>query len=190
VSPPVIDWRLIADAVACYRAMGYAYVEAPWIVQREFVYLTLPAGRQAIEVGHGHALVGSAEQSFAELVSTGGLGPGRYVAAGPCFRDEEVVDDVHRPAFMKVELIHVLERRERSPAARALDLAHDALGFFRSVAGADRCTLQATGEGYDVELNGLELGSYGLRTMGDHLWAYGTGCAEPRLSTALHRAGP
>jgi len=35
---------------------------------------------------------------------------------------------------------------------------------------------------YDIEFNGIELGSYGIRECEYLSWIYATGCAEPRLS--------
>jgi hypothetical protein len=39
----------------------------------------------------------------------------------------------------------------------------------------------------DIEINGVEVGSYGYRTYEGFNWIYGTGCAEPRLTQALER---
>jgi hypothetical protein len=39
-----------------------------------------------------------------------------------------------------------------------------------------------TNIGYDLELNNIELGSYGVRKYGQLHWVYGTGLAEPRFS--------
>jgi hypothetical protein len=45
----------------------------------------------------------------------------------------------------------------------------------------------ATDEGYDININGIEVGSYGFREIGDFMWVYGTGLAEPRFSQAVGR---
>ena len=42
-------------------------------------------------------------------------------------------------------------------------------------------------ESYDIESNGIELGSYGIRQHENITWVYGTGLAEPRLSIAIKR---
>ena len=42
-----------------------------------------------------------------------------------------------------------------------------------------------TDEGVDIELGGVEIGSYGFRTHEDLFWTYGTAMAEPRFSTAV-----
>ena len=41
--------------------------------------------------------------------------------------------------------------------------------------------------GYDITINGEELGSYGIRKCEFLKWIYGTGCAEPRLSTLIKK---
>lgn len=41
--------------------------------------------------------------------------------------------------------------------------------------------------GYDIMYDDIELGSYGIRECSFLRWIYGTGCAEPRLSTAIHK---
>jgi hypothetical protein len=45
-------------------------------------------------------------------------------------------------------------------------------------------TIVKTEIGHDIELNGIEIGSYGWRQNQDIIWAYGTGLAEPRFSIA------
>ena len=43
-----------------------------------------------------------------------------------------------------------------------------------------------TKEGYDLMINGIEVGSYGLRMGNGYEWVYGTGLAEPRFSVAIN----
>lgn len=187
-----ISWRLVSDAVRHYTGFGYRYVEVPWIVRKEPVLATLPEGRQAFETVGG-VLVGSAEQSFIQMMQDGELPPGRYAAASPCFRDED--DPTHQTTFFKVELIHVLDGPPRAdqvvdPHVERMSnlvnsMAVHARWFFRSVAVGWDFRMVRTLEGLDIELNGLELGSYGYRSFQGHHWIYGTGVAEPRLSMAL-----
>ena len=183
-----INWSVVARAVAAYERLGFRYVEVPWIVRPECVTATLPPGKIGFDT-YGGTLVGSAEQSFAQMMADGQLPYGRYVAASPCFRDEE--DETHQRTFFKVELICVLPQSlvqlEHGVARQAtiIEMTNLALGFFRSVPGAEGASAVGTPEGYDIELNGLELGSYGYREFDGHYWVYGTGVAEPRLSMAL-----
>ena len=39
-----------------------------------------------------------------------------------------------------------------------------------------------TEQGFDLEYNGIELGSYGIRSCEYLDWIYATGLAEPRMS--------
>lgn len=182
----IINWKLVARAIDAYRASGYAYVEVPWIVSKEAVEVTLPPGREGMHCCDG-ALVGSAEQSFIQLMLDGKLKPGRYVAASPCFRDDEV-DALHQRTFFKVELIEF----SAGPIERWGDavqrMAEDAQSFMRNVAArraAHDTEIVPTAQGLDIELRGIELGSYGYRSHRGFHWVYGTGVAEPRFSYAL-----
>lgn len=42
--------------------------------------------------------------------------------------------------------------------------------------------IERTNEGADLTINGVEIGSYGIRTYNAITWVYGTGLAEPRFS--------
>lgn len=183
----LIDWSLVARAVAEYGRRGYHYVEAPWFVSEEALGATLPPGR------HGHRtldgpLVGSAEQSFIQMMLDGELPPGRYVAATPCFRDDDP-DELHQRYFFKVELVHVLRALD-APASMALAeeiVFGDALAFFRRIAPSRALTVVRTPGGRDIQLGGVEVGSYGCRSFRGHRWVYGTGFADPRFTVALRR---
>jgi hypothetical protein len=49
---------------------------------------------------------------------------------------------------------------------------------------------EATPEGIDLVLNGIEVGSYGVRTVGNRTWTYGTGLALPRFTVAIDNFSP
>lgn len=176
-----INWQRVARAVAHYSSIGYQYVEAPWIVGDEALGVTLPPDKTGLRTQDG-PLVGSAEQSFLQLMLDGQLSAGRYVAATPCFRDDEV-DDLHQRTFFKVELIRVFDDNQTA-SALCEQVVQDALGFFCSVAPADSLARRDTPIGCDIELDGVEIGSYGCRQYRGHHWVYGTGLAEPRFSIA------
>lgn len=178
---PRINWQRVARAVAYYTAIGYQYVEAPWIVGEEALAATLPPGRTGLRTQDG-PLVGSAEQSFLQLMLDGQLSAGRYVAASPCFRDDEV-DELHQRTFFKVELIWVLAA-EQSAADLVDQTVRDATDFFHQIAPAGSLARPQVGTGVDIELGGVEIGSYGCRQYRGHRWVYGTGLAEPRFSVA------
>jgi len=193
-----IDWQHIAEAVSFYTKAGYRYLEVPWLVSREAILKTLPEDHVPISCVFGD-LVGSAEQSFIQMtvVDEQKL-DGKYVAVTPCFRDDRL-DQEHQRAFMKVELIEIhrdiaLSRGGKKGlwACSALEqMINDAKTFFGSIAGTS--TLEVTpiamDMGFDLELNGVEVGSYGVRTHGAWIWVYGTGYASPRFSVAKSYEG-
>ena len=48
-----------------------------------------------------------------------------------------------------------------------------------------RVDIVKTEEGYDLEVGGIEIGSYGIRKCDYLEWIYGTACAEPRMSVVI-----
>lgn len=180
-----IDWQLIAKAVSFYTSIGYCYVEVPWIVTQAAINATLPPGKTGLLTQDG-PLVGSAEQSFIQFMLDGQLSPGRYVAATPCFRDD-TVDELHQRTFFKVELINVLQATEQAVDLLLSQVVDAALDFFQQIAPQGSLLAPETPDGFDIELGGVEIGSYGYRRRGKHRWMYGTGLAEPRFSVAARR---
>jgi seryl-tRNA synthetase len=177
---PNIRWDLISRAIHIYQEYGYTYVEVPWIVSDEAVRVTLPPGREGLRCEDG-PLIGSAEQAFLQLMLDGTLAPGRYVAASPCFRADDP-DDLHFRYFFKVELIEFATSPIESWGEAVQRMADDALFFLRSLQGATKARIVPTAQGLDIELRGIELGSYGYRSHKGLHWIYGTGLAEPRFT--------
>jgi seryl-tRNA synthetase len=176
-----IRWDMVARAIEMYQDFGYQYVETPWVVSNLAVGPTLPMGKEPCYLSHAQtnqgALVGSAEQGFIELMVQESLPPGRWVSAGPCFRWEKEFDDIHHLTFFKVELIDVsLEPDVDSMLTHAHFVLSELTG--RPVVRV------ATANGFDLEIGGIEVGSYGLRTLAGVSWAYGTGLALPRTTFA------
>ena len=107
-----------------------------------------------------------------------------YVSAGPCFREEPTYDDLHLPQFFKVELF-VRCKDEHEGRFAANELLYRAKRFMQDQSTVPLSIVEE-GFGWDLELNGIEVGSYGYRCAdGVGFWAYGTGIAEPRFSQAL-----
>lgn len=50
----------------------------------------------------------------------------------------------------------------------------------------DSTEIIQTSEGFDIESNGHELGSYGIRECEFLSWIYATGVAEPRFSKIIY----
>lgn len=177
-----IDWQLLASAVQFYEVYDFQYVELPYIVPTSINNITFDG--RGYDVSSLHSLVGSAEQSFLnDAVSPWrdhDVPPGRYVGCTPCFRREDTHTALHQPHFMKVELFQVPGEDRETDAYTMMMMARE---FMR--ANCSRPVLvEQTKEGWDLVVDGLEVGSYGVRQHGDFLWAYGTGLALPRFSQA------
>lgn len=182
---PRIDYALLGEALEFYETEGYRYVEVPWAVSKETVDITCPNPAFSAHVRDLGYLVGSAEQSFLHLDLNGKLGKTRFVACTPCFRLGDMEDDLHFPTFMKVELYDNTYASDTGWKAMLADAHELALRL-----GAPKAALtqEETAEGRDLMLGGIEIGSFGLRRHGDHIWSYGTGLALPRFSQALAKA--
>lgn len=172
-----INWNYIARAIDFYVGAGFQYIEVPWIVSAASIKTTLPANKKGYTTELG-GLVASAEQSFIELMRGELLDSRPYVAATPCFRDDDP-DESHSPYFFKVELFSL-----RSEGFDNSQVFLDVARRFFATLGADTQTVWVNGN-YDIELNGVEIGSYGIRSIYGFNWTYGTGLAEPRFSYAL-----
>jgi hypothetical protein len=181
----LINWQQVSEAIEFYKLHGYSYVEVPWIVSDKAVQVTLPEGHIARRCQEG-ALVGSAEQSFIQMMVDGSLKPGKYVAASPCFRDDPV-DEWHQTTFFKVELINFSLAPFGNPIKEVKDMLLTAADFFW-ICGAEDIDQRTTTEGLDIYLGDNEIGSYGYRTYETFHWIYGTGYADPRFSQALQKA--
>jgi seryl-tRNA synthetase len=178
-----IDYAMLGAAVAYYRDSGYQYVEVPWTCSTDASRATNPTSDDCFLSQHRDGtfltrerLVASAEQSLLDL----GLEPGRYAACTPCFRYEREGYNFHtRPGFMKVELFVT------DASKSAADLVEDAMSFMdQYVSSDDNLYRETTDIGYDLMLNGIEVGSYGVREGFNQRWVYGTGLALPRFQTA------
>lgn len=182
MNQPKIDYALLGKALDFYRYKGWTYVEVPWFASPAAIEATLPAGASrfvmSVQTGHGHGQVfktpvGSAEQGLIAMK----LPPGCYVACTPCYRVEPVHSVLYQPYFMKVELF---DNRGKDTYANVID---DARAFFKGL-GVDPVPV-TTDIGIDLELDGIEIGSYGIREHPDFgKWSYGTGLALPRFSVA------
>lgn len=184
-----IDYQKVSWALNFYESNGYRYIEAPWIVTQDALRITLPKNRVGYQLGHPNYspgyLVGSAEQSFLQLLKDRELPPGRYVAAGPCFRDELIIDELHQTSFFKVELIELAAR----DTFTKLDVERVAMGCRNAMQwmSGQNAYIIETPEGLDIEINGIEVGSYGIRSHEDASWVYATGLALPRFDQACKR---
>lgn len=189
----MIDYQHLADSIKFYQNAGFERLEAPWWVTKEIADLTKPpgSGGDYLLKENNKVLVASAEQSFLYLANKGLLAEGLFQATTPCFRNE-TIDLLHKKHFIKNELINTKVVSNAS-LQEMLDYAYD---FFSQYIDESRIKVvktpaHASIKNYDIVavVNGeeLELGSYGIRKCEILKWVYGTGCAEPRLSTIMNR---
>ena len=173
----MIDYQKLASAIAFYKQAGYSYIDVPWVVDADVALITTEENR-LIKSDFG-CLVGSAEQSFLQVIYSDLLPKGKYVACTPCFRPD-VNTYLHKQYFMKVELI----RTDKVDSDSLQEMINQCFHFYSVYV---KCYIKETEEGFDIMSDEhIELGSYGIRSsplVGE--WIYGTGCAEPRLS-AVH----
>ena len=176
--PPRIDYRKLAAALDHYEPLGYTYIETPWVVSRKAIDATLPPGATITSVQYGD-LVGSAEQGFIELILRGHTVL-KACSISPCFRMEDSFDVLHHAYFMKLELIST-----EATEMNLQQMINDAKVFYEKYTRVD--IIQTTPDAYDIvdRKRQIELGSYGIRLIGENRFIYGTGLALPRLDTAI-----
>lgn len=192
-----MNYANLARALEFYQERGYVYLDdVPWSVGCVAYYATKPDGAKDVSLQVEGSFtptypVASAEQSFIQMMLDG-QPIKRAIAVTPCYRAEPRIDTLHRPYFMKAELINAQDVDE----GHLIHMIHDACAFFEQFFAVRivRTTPTLLDEpSFDIVEKGsrFELGSYGIRRMdvaGKKLaWIYGTACAEPRLSTAIQK---
>jgi hypothetical protein len=193
-----LQYARLLDAVEYYEKCGFQYIDVPWAVSREAILMTRPPHIQGEPFSYtvgGKILypVASAEQSFLHLqLNAGGKQTGSFCTITPCFRNEPVIDNLHQPYFMKLELISwdktTAEDLNKMITAARLYIENDDAGLWVDVIKNDDPDPIARHQAYDIVSKHarIELGSYGIR---QHekvgRWLYGTGLAEPRYSYAI-----
>lgn len=174
-------WGRLHEALSFYEGLGYEHVDVPWITPTDINRITCPEETRIFMLAGGQmCLPGSSEQSFLMMEESGDLGRGKFVALTPCFRKEKR-DETHQNWFMKVELY----RNDLCGPDQLMEMIAAARACFRLL--GEETDLVATSDGFDLEIAGLEVGSYGIRGHRNQMWVYGTGLAEPRFSIASRR---
>lgn len=170
-------WNL-REAARFYRLLGFKEVEVPWMVPERHCIATMPPGSRLANVNSDPdlSLVGSAEQGLLAVRFT--LKEGIHMAFSPCFRLGDDDGGLHRETFLKIELgsSNVADWKRMMDAARTF--------FANMTDGGDVVDRQVGETQWDLEINGIEVGSYGFRP--ELCWAYGTGLAEPRFTMARY----
>lgn len=173
----MIDYGRLNRSLEYYELCGYNRIEAPWTVTKYISGITKPEDRMDWEIiGKNKVLVASGEQSFLYLYLKNFLPKGKFQTITPCFRDESF-DITHTKYFMKNELI-ITDNVDQISLEKVID---DCKSFFENELKT-KINVVKTNNGFDLEYNGYELGSYGIRSSEFLNWIYATGCAEPRMS--------
>ena len=176
----MINYKLINDSIEYYNKYKFTRIESPWTVSEYIDNITKPKDRTSFQLKHNNkCLVASGEQSFLYLYLKDFLPKGQFQTITPCFRMESF-DYFHSKYFIKNELIKT-DVVNQTELETIVDIC---CNFYRQfIPDVD---VISTEVGYDIEYNGIELGSYGIRECNFLKWIYATACAEPRLSKTIN----
>lgn len=179
----------LGNIIRLWQSAGAQYIDLPWTASQEAVAATRPPERAPntdIQTPFGF-LVASGEQAFMDMSST--LREKQiYIGWTPCFRHEPSFDATHHYYFLKAE---AFVRCSPSQASLEVDRVRNIamMGFETllrlSNTNAQLEFRQTAIDTYDIECNGIEVGSYGIRTYKGETYVFGTALAEPRWSEAL-----
>ena len=173
----MINYNRIHRSIEYYRSKSYQRVESPWTVTKPVSEITKPKGsKEWTIIEKDKVLVASGEQSFLYMYLKGFLPKGKFQTVTPCFRDE-TFDELHTKYFMKNELIIT----DDVTIENLSKIVEDAKNFLE-VEINHKIEVVNTELGYDLEIDGMELGSYGIRNCGYLDWIFVTGLSEPRTS--------
>jgi hypothetical protein len=176
----MINFENLQKSIEFYESKGFTRIESPWTVSRYVDEITKPKDVLSFQLNHnGKCLVASGEQSFLYLYLKNFLPKGQFQTVTPCFRFESF-DHLHTKYFMKNELI----RTDKVDEEALQWIIKDCLEFYQQFF-KKKIEVAQTKIGYDLEIGGDELGSYGIRSCDFLDWIYATGCAEPRLSSLM-----
>ena len=179
----IINYKLLSNAIDFFKYFEYQMVDVPWEVSSDSILKTVNTLDLAYPFNNQY-LVGSAEQSFLELIKLKKLPENKNVmAVTPCFRNE-LITPLHSKYFMKLELF---SWSSKSYPESHLNVAKK---FFQSVAGYNIDEVDVEGvphwKGSDLYLNNIEIGSYLKYNKDGIYWSCGTGLALPRFEQALN----
>lgn len=184
----LVDYEVLAKAQKFYNTRGFTPIETPWMVDKPYSLITTSNDKAYATKPRKH-LVGSAEQSLLQLAFKNKLIERyRYQSITPCFR-RDAEDASHCNWFMKLELFEFFRGEESAHPIENLTLEYQyfissAWSFFCSQSSSN-VEVVPTEDGSDLEINGVEVGSYGKRRYKNITWIYGTGIALPRFNYAI-----
>ncbi len=181
----LIDWELLARANAYYKLQGFEQIETPYATPIAYHKETKPHDNPSFILNDGifkdneHELVASAEQGFIYKLLNNQIINKKLQSITPCFRYDNY-DELHQSWFMKLELFHYSDKIEDLE-----DMINIVKIFMDHISlNGSETSLIETNLGYDLFLNGIEVGSYGFRDVEKKKFIYGTGLALPRFSIA------
>ncbi len=178
----MINYNNIHNSILFYEDKGFKRIESPWTVSKYVDDITKPSDTISFQLKHNDkCLVASGEQSLLYLYLKDFLPKGKFQTTTPCFRYESF-DNIHTKYFIKNELIQT-DVVDESELQKMVNIS---LEFYQKYF-TKKLTVVKTEIGFDIEIDGNELGSYGIRECDFLKWIYGTGCAEPRLSTLINK---
>lgn len=182
----MIDYKLINESIEYYEKLNFKRIESPWTVSEYINRLTKPEDiNELFQLKHNDkCLVASGEQSFLYLYLKNFLPKGQFQTVTPCFRMESF-DSTHSKYFIKNELIKtdVVNQPELEI------IVNKAVEFFEIYFDKKNINISQTKEGFDININNIEIASYGIRSCDFLTWIYGTACAEPRTSNLIQKYG-
>lgn len=174
-----INATLIYSAMSFFKDRGYRFITVPMLVDEDVVRLTMPKDRTP-KFHNGKCYVGSAEQSIYQMIKEGKDLPSKVLMITPCQRDEEVLDDLHQEIFLKIELACT----DNTLSYRCI--ANDVIDFCDTLTDkAVMVDFSDFDDSIDIEVNGIEIGSYGRKEYMGRIINFGTGLALPRFTQAL-----
>lgn len=176
----MISYKLLSNSIDYYERQGFTRIETPWTVSEYTDNITKPPEVTSFQLKHDNScLVASGEQSFLFLYLQEHLPKGQFQTTTPCYRADQI-DFLHSSSFMKNELIKtdIVNEIELEKIIKIC------FNFYKKYLPDIR--IVKTKIGYDIEYEGIELGSYGIRHSEFISWIYATGCAEPRLSKVIN----
>jgi hypothetical protein len=182
----MINYQFLHQSTLFYETHKFQRIESPWTVTKAVSEITKPIEFADLEIkDKDKVLVASGEQSFLYLYLKNFLPKGRFQTITPCFRNEPF-DQTHTKYFMKNELIITDSVSHKT----LIDTVSICKSFFESIhqnhIEYPVEIIQTSDTSFDLNLNGIEIGSYGIRTCEFLKWIYATGIAEPRFSQIIN----
>ena len=192
-----IDYKLLGKAKEYYSKINYKYIELPWFIPlTQMLYTT--TSDKVFSTTYDENFVGSAEQSFIYYALNNKLiDKTYYQSITPCFRRDEL-DETHSTQFIKLELFYYCPSYEIDDHDNFIKnrlnidsivkkILFDVDKFVRDTTFDKVEIINNSKSNYDLELNAIEIGSYGYRCSDKFYWFYGTGLALPRFTYAINK---